>query len=337
MDEGACVFGAGVLLKHHTALAKEIEDVREGSEDTDPVHDARVASRRLRATIPLFAGCLPAKKAKKWLERIKKVTRALGDARDTDVQIEWLRKVYGRLPDPQCKPGVSRLMLRLRQKREKLQSPLSKAMRKLAESGVLDEMEERLTPLADQAEKAYIYTPALYQHSFQNISGRLDTFLSYEEIIYQPDKVAELHQMRIAAKWLRYTTETFAPLYANQLKPYLEVVRTVQDLLGEIHDSDVWQTFLPQFLEEERQRTVEYFGRERPFQRFVAGIQYLEQDRQLERSKLYQKFLNSWQYWQAENLWGNLRRTIQVPFFQPHEIYPPLAAQPTDQAPPQTE
>ncbi len=337
MDEGACVFGAGVLLKHRNALAKEIEDVQEGSADTDPVHDARVASRRLRATIPLFADCLPSKKTKKWLKRLKKVTRALGDARDTDVQLAWLRKVYGRLPDPQCKPGVSRLMLRLRQKRETLQAPLSKAMQKLSESGVLDQMEAEFTPLAGQAENVYMYTPALYQHSFQNISGRLDTFLSYEEIIYQPDKVAELHQMRIAAKWLRYTMETFAPLYAEQLKPYLEAVRAVQDLLGEIHDSDVWQAFLPQFLEEERQRTIEYFGRERPFRRFIAGIQYLEQDRQLERSKLYQKFLTSWQGWQAEDLWSNLRRTIQVPFLQPHEIYPPLAAQPVDQTPPQPE
>lgn len=337
MNEGACVFGAGVLLKHRGALAKEIGDVREGRQDTDPVHDARVASRRLRATIPLFEDCLPSKKTKKWLKRIKKVTSALGDARDTDVQLEWLKKVYSRLSDPQCKPGVSRLMLRLRQKREKLQGPLSVAMRNLAESGVLDEMEEELTPLASQAENVYIYTPALYRHSFQNISTRLEALHSYEEIIYQPDKVAELHQMRIAAKWLRYTMETFAPLYANQLKPYLEAVRNVQDLLGEIHDSDVWQAFLPQFLEEERRRTLEYFGRERPFQRFVAGIQYLEQDRRQERSKLYQKFLTGWQGWQAAELWSNLRRTIQVPFFQPHEIYPPLAAEPADHTPAQPE
>src|SRR5512146_441797 len=124
MDKGACVFGAGVLLKHRDALAKEIEDVREGSADTDPVHDARVASRRLRATIPLFEGCLPSKKVKKWLKRIKEVTRALGDARDTDVQLEWLEKYARKLPEKQYEPGVNRLILRLSQKREKLQAPL---------------------------------------------------------------------------------------------------------------------------------------------------------------------------------------------------------------------
>src|SRR6266508_2259029 len=123
LDEGACVYGAGVLLKHHHSLKKEIESVRQEGQGIDPVHDARVASRRLRATIPLFHDCLPTKMEKKWLKRIRKVTRALGDARDTDVQLEWLEKIYKKLSDPKAKPGVSRLMLRLRQKRAKLQPP----------------------------------------------------------------------------------------------------------------------------------------------------------------------------------------------------------------------
>jgi len=333
LDEGACVFGAGVLLKHRDALDKEIEAVHDGSQDTDPIHDARVASRRLRATIPLFKDCMPSKKAKKWLKRIQKVTRALGEARDTDVQLEWLGKTYLLLPERKYRPGVSRLMLRLRQKREKLQKPLAQTMEKLTSSGILDAMAAELQPVADRAQAVYIFTPALYQHSFQAISGRLETLLAYDEIVYQPEKVTELHQMRIAAKWLRYTTETFAPLYAEQLKPYLQAVRAVQDILGEIHDCDMWQAFLTQFLEEERQRTLEYFGHETYFKRVVAGIQYLERERLKERGEFYQKFVSEWQTWQAEGLWSDLRRTIQVPFLQPGDIYPPLNLQSSDQTP----
>lgn len=334
LDEGACVYGAGVLLKHLGALESEITGVRDGVQDIDPVHDARVASRRLRAAIPLFEECLPPKKSKKWLGSIRKVTGALGDARDTDVQIEWLGKFQKNLPEQSLQPGINRLMLRLRQKREKLQAPLTAAMNQLTASSLLAVMAAELRPLADRAEEIYIYTPALYQHSFQTISARLETLLSYDAIVNQPDKVTELHQMRIAAKWLRYTVETFAPLYADQLKSYLQVVRTIQDLLGEIHDCDVWQLFLPAFLEEERLRIHEYFGHERPFRRLLAGIQYLEQDRLQERGRLYAQFVTRWHAWQSEDLWNNLRRAIQVPFLQPGQVYPPLATRPPDPATP---
>lgn len=333
LDEGACIFGAGVLLKHRQALAGVVEAVRDGGADIEPVHEARVASRRLRATQPLFEDCLPKKKAKKWLKRIRKVTRALGEARDTDVQLEWLGKTYTKLPDVSYKPGVSRLMLRLRQKRAKLQAPLAKEMKKLTDSAVLDDMQATLEAVAARSEASYMYTPALYQHSYQSISQRLETFLSYEEIVYQPEKVTEMHQMRIAAKWLRYTMEAFAPLYAGELKPYLLAVRSAQDLLGEIHDCDVWQTFLPQFLDEERQRTVEFYGRELPFRRLVPGIKHLGAERQRNRAELYQKFLTEWQDWQARDIWVNLRRAIQVPFLQPGDIYPPLATNQNNQNP----
>ena len=52
----------------------------------------RVASRRLRAALPLFANCFPEKEYRFWLREIKKITRALGAARDTDVQIAFLKK-----------------------------------------------------------------------------------------------------------------------------------------------------------------------------------------------------------------------------------------------------
>jgi CHAD domain-containing protein len=333
IDEGTCIFGAGVLLKHRQALVDEIEAVQAGAESTDPVHNARVASRRLRATFPLFEDCLPAKKAKIWLKRIRKVTRALGEARDTDVQLEWLEKVYQELPEARFQPGVSRLMLRLRQKRENLQAPLNRSMEKLVESAILEAMCEKLEPIAAHTEDTYMYTLVLYQRSFKAIHKRLADFLSFEEFVYQPDKVTELHQMRIAAKWLRYTMEAFAPLYSDQLKPYLQAVRTAQELLGEIHDCDVWQSFLPQFLEEERQRTLDYFGEEAPFEEFIPGIQYLQDTRQQERGEFYEKFVSEWRGWQENGLWTSLRHALQVPFPQPGEIYPPLASSPQPENP----
>lgn len=324
LDEGACIFGAGVLLEQVKDLAGKVEGVSAGDEDIEFIHKARVATRRLRATLPLFHNCLSSKKTRRWVKSISKVTHKLGEARDSDVQIEVLETVRKKVTERQMRPGINRLLLRLHQRREKLQKPVSKAMDKLIKSGMLEEMHDQLDALANQADQVYLYTPVLYQHGFQSIHQRLEDLLSYEDIVSSAENVEELHQMRIAAKWLRYTMETFSPLYANELKPFLQAVRKIQDLLGEVHDSDVWAGFLPQFIEEERQRTFEYFGYDSPMRRIEPGIRYFEQNRQAKRNETYQEFLTSWKQWQDEGLWDALRKTIQVPFLQPQDIYPPL-------------
>ncbi|MDX6697070.1 MAG: hypothetical protein QOE65_467 [Solirubrobacteraceae bacterium] len=54
-----------------------------------------------------------------------------------------------------------------------------------------------------------------------------------------PDEVEALHDMRIAAKRLRYLLEVMEPALGPGAKPGARRARELQDLLGEIHDADV--------------------------------------------------------------------------------------------------
>lgn len=323
-DEATCIYGAGVMLKHLEALEQESSGLHAGEKDIEFIHRARVATRRLRATIPLFVSCFPKKKTRQWRLQIRSITQALGAARDTDVQIERVEKIAEKLTDKRFRAGIERLLLRLRQERERLQPAVGDAAASLMTGSLFEEMRTFLEPLAAQASSVYIYTPDLYLHGFQSIKQRFDAFMAYEQILFQPEKVLELHEMRIAAKWLRYTMETFAPLYAEQLKSALQVTRKVQDLLGDIHDCDVWQDFLEDFLEQERQRTQEYFGSEKPFKLLAPGIEFFIQNRRQAREDTYQELLASWQRWQEEQVWDSLMKTIQSPFFQAKHFYPPV-------------
>ncbi len=56
-----CVFGAEIILRHLTALEQEIEGVRL-AEDIECIHRMRVATRRLRNALSLFADCFSQKK-----------------------------------------------------------------------------------------------------------------------------------------------------------------------------------------------------------------------------------------------------------------------------------
>lgn len=323
LDEGGQVYGAGVLLKHLDALAKEFEGVRQGGADIEYIHRMRVATRRLRATLPLFAESLPGRKSRVWLEQIRKLTSALGEARDADVQIEHLQEYLSLLSSAALRAGVERLLLRLRQKRAELQPQLVKALDRLGEQDTLGEMRAALEPLAAKAESVYIHTQALYRHAHESIQPCLETFLGYDKIVPDPAKVAELHEMRIAAKRLRYTLEAFAPLYSGELKKWHTAIREAQDTLGTIHDCDVWLTLIPAYLDEERERVRAYYGHTRPYPRLVPGVTSYGTVRKAEREDLHAQFVQSWKAWKDRNLWSGLEQALRMPLYPLEGIYPP--------------
>ena len=68
---------------------------------------------------------------------------------------------------------------------------------------------------------------------------RLEDLYAWEQSFDAPYAVRELHNLRIAAKRLRYTLELFARVLPEACSPLLKEVERVQGELGEIHDSDV--------------------------------------------------------------------------------------------------
>jgi CHAD domain-containing protein len=311
-DASYALFGAEALLKRLQALTQEMDGVRL-AQDIECVHQMRVASRRLRSALALFEECMPRKKLPDWQKRIRRITRALGAARDTDVQIDWLDETLRDLADARHKAGIERLRLRLRQRREQLQADVVHTLDQLVASRVAGEMEQTLRQDLVQARLGQVKTdsPYVYARAHAAIALRLEEFLAYETCVRRPEQVEELHAMRIAAKRLRYTLEVFAPLYEDNLKEPLKATREAQDVLGDIHDCDVWGQYLPQFMEEERARMLEYFGHVRPWGRLASGLLYLHRDRQQHRAERYQGFVEFWERTRERDVWGQLRRTLQ--------------------------
>ncbi len=68
---------------------------------------------------------------------------------------------------------------------------------------------------------------------------RLEDLYSWESYVDDPYNIRELHNMRIAAKRLRYTFEVFEDVLPDQSKPIVEELVKIQDELGILHDTDV--------------------------------------------------------------------------------------------------
>lgn len=305
------LFGLAALQERLPALAKEVDGVR-AAEDIECVHRMRVASRRIRNALALFGDDLPRKHYAGWRDEMQRITKALGAARDTDVQIAWVQDFLKQLADETQRVGIERLLLRLRQQRSRLQLKIGKALDRVEDKRILEDMTETLQELLVHARvyEVEALPTDLYRRANEAIRLRLEDFLAYEPHVAYPERVAELHQMRIAAKHLRYTLEIFEPLYTRALRKPLKIVKEIQELLGQVHDCDVWIGYVPWFVEKERARTLEYFGEAVPAQAFIPGLYALEADRREQRLRSYYMFRRFWELTQEKGIWERIRAAV---------------------------
>jgi CHAD domain-containing protein len=326
------LFGLEALQERLPALAQEIEGVR-AAEDIEYVHRMRVASRRVRNALALFGDDLPKKHYDSWRVDLRRITRALGAARDTDVQIAWVEDFSNRTADAELRVGIERLLLRLRQQRAQLQVKVVETLDRVQNKHVLDDMYETLHELLVHGRVYEIESlPVdLSDRARAAIVLRLEEFLAYEPHIAHPERVTELHHMRIAAKHLRYTLEIFEPLYGKGLRKPLKVVKEIQEQLGEIHDSDVWMAFMPQFIAEERARTLDYFGDATSAEAFMPGLQALVEERRQSRMKTYYVFRHFWDLTKDMGMWDRIRHAVRLR--EPEVLFSPDEADSTQQVP----
>jgi CHAD domain-containing protein len=98
--------------------ADELFEQAEGVLDTadiERVHDMRVASRRLRAVLEVFAPCFPKGPYRSVLRDVKVIADALGERRDPDVHLAAMERLAEKLPE-HLRPGVELLAERQRER-----------------------------------------------------------------------------------------------------------------------------------------------------------------------------------------------------------------------------
>ena len=117
--------------------------------EPERVHDMRVATRRLRAALEIFAVCFPKAEHKALLREVKELADALGERRDPDVQILALEQLKTTLGQGE-RTGVNGLVAEIRARQGEGNERLDIALERMREQ----RLEERLAGLAEQAVEA---------------------------------------------------------------------------------------------------------------------------------------------------------------------------------------
>jgi CHAD domain-containing protein len=238
-------------------------------EAPEPVHQMRVAVRRLRSAFSLFkkhAACAELAEAK---AAVKLLARLLGPPRDWDVFLAGTcAAVAAAVPDD---PAVARLAVRARRRREAGYAALSEYLhsaefrslglrlallaaaqpwREMAapeappeaatSAGTAQENASEDANLSDAADGAGMPPPLdLRRYAIKALHKRLRRVLAPgADIVGLPD--ADLHAIRLNGKRLRYAAEFFAPLFpGRETRRFLRRVTTLQERLGHLNDGAV--------------------------------------------------------------------------------------------------
>jgi CHAD domain-containing protein len=219
-----------VIRQRLTVLTRALPAAHGG--DAEAIHQARVATRRLREALPLVARRASGRKLEKVARRL---TRALGAVRELDVALMTLDELK---PDGESAgSGVQVLRQVIEEERDRLRADMARQIERVnlaklerralaaARRGRSASGRARAAPQLGAAVKRAGRRAATLRAAIENAGG-----------IYLPDR---LHEVRIAVKKLRYTLEIARELRRSRALARIKTLKGVQDLLGRMHDLEV--------------------------------------------------------------------------------------------------
>jgi CHAD domain-containing protein len=211
-------------------LDRDLEGVFD--HDVEAVHRTRVASRRIREALPVIgADDRRARDLRRTRATVRQLTRALGGVRELDVSIAILED-FGRRFAP-LQPATLVVRELVERERTARRAEMTRRLNELKP----ERLAERLTSLAGAATgRGRADRVARLRGRLARRAGRLEAAVSLAGALYAFDR---LHQVRIAAKKLRYVLELVQELAHVGTRRLVKPLTEAQDLLGRLHDLEV--------------------------------------------------------------------------------------------------
>lgn len=263
------------VLRFHLARMLDYEPGTRSGLDPEDVHKMRVATRRQRAAWRIFGGAFRANRTRRFRRELREVAARLGAVRDLDVQLEAADAYRHDLPMVEQR-ALEPLLAEWRRHREDARLLL---LRELDSDGYrrwLDDYRDfvraegtLVTPVGPvEPHRVRDTAPSRIWAAYEGVRG-------YEAVLRWAD-VETLHDLRIAAKWLRYALEFVREALGPESAVLIARVTALQDHLGLMHDADVTASMARTFL-------VEHAGDLSALESAAIGRYLVDREREVAR------------------------------------------------------
>jgi len=218
-----------LLSQRLTTLVDAMPAAQSG--DMRSVHQARVATRRLREALPVLSASVSNRSLGRVRRQVRRMTRALGPVRELDVALSHLDELEAK--NVVSSRAIGRVRQAVAQERLKRRRDMLAAIT----PGKVEKLRQRLgrvssDPNAPETAAAVIEA----ESQVGRRARRLVTVIERAGGLYLPDR---LHAVRVAAKKLRYALEIARELKRSRATARIAQLKRLQDLLGEMHDFEI--------------------------------------------------------------------------------------------------
>jgi CHAD domain-containing protein len=259
----------------------------------EAVHELRVATRRLLAQFVLLSCVAPSADLEKARSSLKRRIAALGDLRDTQVQLSFMDQQSARFPE--LEPLRNWLWLR----EDRLIKSAAKKVNRFRTRKFgkwIAAMTDDLTARAENARARKLLASAVARATAD----------AFAEVVRRRRAInladlGTIHQTRVAFKRFRYIVESISPALTGLSRRQLRALAYYQRKMGNIQDLEVIKRCLEKFVSDHKNSESAL----RPF------CQYLRQ----RRTRALRSFLKSadrlFEFWPTARLaaLGHLSRT----------------------------
>jgi CHAD domain-containing protein len=259
------------LSRRRRALSTHLPVALTG--DSHAVHQARVASRRMRETLPVAGADLDRHDVKKARKHMRTLTRVLGPVRELDVALKMtaarreahpgerralqlveaaltrdLDRARARLTKTLDEEKIAHWLERIAALEEQLEPDNERGKghdddRSHGERGKHDRSKDERGERGARSKKATAQAAwrTVLTERLEKRAERLRKSMEQAGVLFVAER---LHCVRIALKRLRYALELAGELRLASTTAAVRDLKAVQDTLGALHDTDVLMTYV---------------------------------------------------------------------------------------------
>ncbi|GAB3307643.1 CHAD domain-containing protein [Epidermidibacterium keratini] len=220
----------------------------------DAIHQMRVAARRLRTVLSTYRSLLAEGRSDELRTELKALADALGTARDSEVMRDRLADLIERQPDDLVWGPVA----------ERVADELTRRYESGHENALAFLSSQRYFRLLDALDALpgeLVETDLSHADAAEHITDliardwrRLRRTVRAADAAPDEEREVLLHEVRKAAKRLRYATESASAVLGKQGKQLAKAASAITDILGDHNDSMITQGVIAELAAQAQER-----------------------------------------------------------------------------------